>query len=162
MMFVRSLKRVQVAVAISTTLALAAGFLWPGVMGLFLVPVAVIYVVWAVRAALDHRVSIWLSFVSTLMVAVFSGSLGVSMAVSSFRPDGPSDGAIPHVAIEPSGNVVELPADALPRLQQMQAEIGRRDKIQASILLLIGLGGWLVLGMYAFEWRWAFSGKAAE
>jgi hypothetical protein len=64
--------------------------------------------------------------------------------------------------MNPAGNVVPLPPEALPQLQQMQAQIDRRDRVHASMLLLIGLGAWLVVGLYALEWRWAFVRKAAQ
>jgi 4-amino-4-deoxy-L-arabinose transferase-like glycosyltransferase len=162
MMLVRSLKGIQLAVAIATTLALGAGFLWPGAMGLFLVPLALLYVIWAIRAALNHRLSIWLSFASTITIAVFLGAFGVSIAVSTFRAGDPNDKVIPLVAMDAAGNVAELPPEALPRLQQVQAQIDRRDRVHASLLLLIGLGAWLVVGLYALEWRWAFVRKAAS
>lgn len=161
-MLVRSLKGIQLAVAMATTLALGAGLLWPGAMGLFLVPLASLYVIWAIRAALNHRLSIWLSFASTLTVALFLGAFGVSMAVATLGAGDPNDRMMPLVAMNPAGNVVQLPPEALPQLQQMQAQIDRRDRVHASMLLLIGLGAWLVVGLYALEWRWAFVRKAAQ
>lgn len=162
MMLLRCLKGSQLAVAIATTFALGAGLLLPGVMGLFMVPLALLYVIWVIRAALDHRLSIWLSFASTLAVAVLLGASAVSMTVSTFEAGDPRGRAIPLVAMDPAGNVVELPPEALPRLRQVQAQIDRRDRVHMSILLLIGLGAWVVIGLYAFEWRWAFVRKAAQ
>ena len=153
----RSLKGLQLAVAVATTMALGAGLVWPGVMGLFVVPVAVLYVIWAVRAASNHRLSIWLALVSTITVAVFLGALGTSMAVYAFARIDPMDSVAPLVAVDPAGNVVELPLEAVPRLQQLQAQIDRRDRIHASTLLLIGLAAWVVVGLHAVEWRWAFA-----
>ena len=155
----RTLKGIQLAVAIATTLALAAGLLWPGIMGLFLVPLPLFYVIWASRAALNHSVSIWLSFAATIVVAVFVGAFGVSMAVSTFAARQPNGGAIPMVAVDPIGNVVELSPEAMPQLRLIQAQIDRREQIHASVLLAIGLAAWLVLGLYALEWRWAFARK---
>lgn len=158
-MLVRSLKGIQLAVAIATTLALGAGLLLPGVMGLFLVPLGLLYVIWAVRAALDHRLSIWLSFAATTLVAVLLGAFGVSTAVLTLDR---SESATPLVAVDPTGNVVELPPEALPRMRQVQARIDRRDRFHASALILIGLGAWVVVGLHAHEWRWAFVRKAAH
>lgn len=158
---VRCLKRTQLAVAIATTLAFGVGLVYPGVMGLFVVPVTLIYVIWAVRAALNHRLSIWLSLASTIMVAVFLGALGASFALSTFRSL--DERAIPLVAIDPAtGNVIELPPEFLPQLQQGQAHADRRNRIHASILLLIGLGAWLVIGLHAKEWRWALTGQTIQ
>ena len=161
-MLLRCLKGTQLAVAIATNFALGAGLLLPGVMGLFMVPLAVLYVIWVIRAALDHRLSIWLSFASTLAVAVLLGAFAVSMAVSTIEAGDASDRAIPLVAMDPAGNVVQLPPEALPRLRQVQARIDRRDRVHMSILLSIGLGAWVVIGLYAFEWRWAFVRKATR
>lgn len=161
-MLVRSLKGIQLAVAIATTLALGAGLLLPGVMGLFLVPLALFYIVWAFRAALDHSLSIWLSFASTIIVAVLLGAFGVSMAVSAVGARDPIDRVPPLVAMDPAGNIVELSLEALPGLQELQAQIDRRDRVHASLLLVIGLAAWLVLGLYALEWRWAFTRKVPD
>lgn len=154
-MLLLCLKGTQLSVAIATTFVLGAGLLLPGAMALFVVPLALLYVIWAIRAAFDKRLSIWLSFVSTLAVAVLLGALAVPLAVSRYEGGGPNN-AIPLVAMDPTGNVVQLPPEALPRLREMQAQIDRRGRIHASILLSIGVAAWLVIGMYAFEWRWAF------
>ena len=161
-MLLRSLKGIQLAVAVAITLALGAGLLWPGVMGLLLVPLALLYVIWAIRAALNHRFSIWLSFISTMVVAVFLGAFGVWTAVSTLGASGPIERAVPLVAMDPAGNVVELSPEALPRLQQIQAQINRRARVHALILLVIGLAAWLVVGLYALEWRWAFIRRIAQ
>lgn len=153
----RSLKGVQLAVAIATTVAIGVGLVWPGVMGLFFVPVASLYVIWAVRATLNHRLSIWLSLASTITVAVFVGALGASMAVSAFASVDPNDRVIPLVVTDAAGNVVELPPEAAPRLQQLQAQIDWRNRLHASTLMLIGLAAWVVVGLHAVEWRWAFA-----
>lgn len=159
-MTVRILKGVQLAVAIATALALGAGLLWPGVMGLFLVPVPLLYVIWAIRAAFNHRLSIWLSFASTVAVAVFIGAFSFSVGNSAFGDRDTSHRVVPLVVTDPAGNVVELPPEALPQLQQMQAQIDRRHRVHAAILILIGMSAWLVVGLYALEWRWAFVRKA--
>ncbi len=159
-MLLRSLKGLQLTVAVATTVALGAGLLWPGVMGLFLVPLALLYVIWAIRAALNHSLSIWLSFISTMVVAVFLGAFGVSMAVSTFGARAPIDRVVPLVAMDPAGNVVELSPEALPRL--LQAQINRRSRVHALILLAIGLVAWLAVGLYALEWRWAFTRRVAQ
>lgn len=156
-MVVRSLKRIQLAVAIATTVASLTGLLLPGVMSLLLAPLALLYVIWAARATLNHRFSIWLSFASTIVVAVLVGALGVSMTASTFGTRVPSERVIAPVAVNPAGNVVEVPPEALARLEQMQARIDRRERAQALALLTIGLAAGLVVALYALEWRWAFT-----
>jgi len=131
-------------------------------MGLFLVPLALVYVVWAFRAALNHSLSIWLSFASTIIVAVFLGAFGVSMTVSTFGAKDPIDSVLPLIAMDAAGNIVELSPEALPRLREIQVQLDRRDRVHASLLLVISLAAWLVLGLYALEWRWAFTHKVAQ
>jgi hypothetical protein len=131
-------------------------------MGLFLVPLALLYVVWAFRAAFDHSLSIWLSFASTITIAVALGAVGASMSVSTFGARVPIDRMLPPVAMDPAGNIVELPPEALPRLQEIQAQIDRRNRLHASLLLAIGLAAWLVVSLYALAWRWAFTRKVAR
>ncbi|MDT8398601.1 MAG: hypothetical protein RQ899_08310, partial [Pseudomonadales bacterium] len=121
-----------------------------------------LYVIWAIRAALGHRFSIWLSFASTLAVAVLLGAFAISMALLTFGAGDLNDGTIPLVAMDPRGKVVQLPLEALPQLQQTQARIDLRDRIHTSLLLLIDLGAWLVIGLYASEWRWAFGRKGTR
>jgi hypothetical protein len=129
-------------------------------MGIFLLPAGLLYVIWAARAALNRPLLIWLALVSTLIIAVFLGAFGLSKAVSSFGAGDPNGRPTPLVAIDPTGTVVELPTEALPRLQRIQSQIDKRDRIHATILVLIGTGAWVVVGLYALEWRWAFSRKS--
>lgn len=153
-MRVGTLKTLQLAVAIATTLALAAGLLWPGAMGLFLVPVGLLYVIWAARAALNRPLSIWLAFISTLTVAIFLGAFSVSLALYAFRGHDANDGPPPAAFVDSNGNLVQVP------LQGAQPQVDRRERIQAGILLLIGAGAWVVIALHALEWRWAFLRKA--
>ena len=162
MKLVRCLKGIQLTVAIATMLALGAGLVWPGAMGLFIMPLGLLYVIWAIRAALDYRLSIWLSFVSTIAVAILLGAFVVSRALSTFEAGDLNGRAVPLVTTDPAGNVVQLPPQALPQFQQIQAQVNRRDRIHISLLLLIDLGAWLVIGLYAFEWRWAFAQKLSR
>lgn len=152
-MRIRTLKTLQLAVAIATTTALAAGLLWPGAMGLLLVPVGLLYVIWATRAAFDRPFSIWLAFVSTLTVALFLGAFSVSVAMYAFRADAANDGS-PAVAFDSTGSIVQAP------LQGPQPQIDRRERIHAGILLLIGASAWAVIALHGLEWRWAFLRKA--
>jgi len=161
-MFVRSLKGIQLAVAIATIVASLAGLLLPGVMSLLLAPLALLYVIWAARATLNHRFSIWLSFASTIVVAVLVGALGVSMTTSTFSARVPGERMIGPVAVDPAGKVVELPPEVLPRLEQMQARIDRRERVHALALLTIGVAAWLVVALYALEWRWAFTRRVSS
>jgi hypothetical protein len=46
-------------------------------------------------------------------------------------------------------------------MREVQAQLNRRNRIHASILLVIGAGAWLVVGMYALAWRWAFARNRA-
>jgi len=161
-MLLRSLKGLQLAVAIATIVASLTGLLLPGVMSLFLVPLALLYMIWAARATRNHRFSIWLSFASTIVVAVLVGALSVSMTTSTFSPRAPSERVIAPVAVDPVGNVVELPPEVVPKLEQMQARIDRRERVHALALLTIGLAAWLVVALHALEWRWAFTRRVSQ
>lgn len=160
----RCLKGMQLAVAVATMLALGAGLLWPGAMGFFIMPFGLLYVIWAIRAAFDKRFSIWLAFTSSLVVAVFLGTFVVAMAFSTFKAGYISGGELPLVTTDPTGNVVQvqLSPEAFSKLQQVQAQVNRRDQIHALLLLLIDLGAWIVIVLYAFQWRWAFARNTSK
>jgi predicted PurR-regulated permease PerM len=161
-MRLRILKGIQLMVAIAITLATGAGWLWPGVMALFVMPAFLLYVIWTVRAAFNHRLSVWLALLSTTVVAVLLGALGVSMVTNTFRSGDPRASQIPLVALSPQGVVVRLPPEALPELRRIQAEIDRRERLHASVLLLIGIGAWVVMGLHVMEWQWACGRRSQE
>ena len=155
----RYLKSVQLVVAIATTLLLGAGLVPPDpVISLFLVPFGALYGVWAVRSLYDRRWSIWLAFVSTIMVALVMGALGGLMTHSALS----SHPYHPAVALDATGAVVELPPGALQVLEHSQAQSDRRERAHAAILLFVAAGACAVLVLYAFEWRWAFMRKHAK
>ncbi len=135
-MLLRTLKELQIAVAIATTLALGAGLLWPGAMGLMLTPLGLVYVFWAARAALDRPLSIRLAFASTLIVAVFLGAFATLVAAAAFDTGG---------------------AESVPRFPEAQAEAQREERFQAGVLLLIGAAAWVVVGLHGAAREWAFS-----
>jgi hypothetical protein len=155
-MFLRILKGTQLAVAVATTAASLTGLLLPGVMSLLFAPLALLYVILAVRAARDHRFSIWLSLAVTILVAVLVGALGASMTNATFGARFPSEGAAAPLAVDAAGNIAALPAGASPVLAELQARIERRERLHALTLLAIGFAAWVVVALYALEWRWAF------
>lgn len=161
-MLLRILKGIQLVVAIAITLATGAGWILPGVMALFVMPVLLLYLIWTVRAAFNHRLSIWLALLSTTSVAVLLGAMGVSMLNNTVLAGDPRARQIPLVALGPQGVVVRLSPEALPELRRIQAEIDRRERLHASVLLLIGMGAWVVVGLHVMEWRWAFGRRAQE
>jgi hypothetical protein len=160
-MFLRSLKRLQLAVAIATTAASLTGQLLPGVMSFLLAPLALLYVIWAARSARDHRFSIWLALASTVLVAVLVGALGASMTSATFGAGPFSERAIAPVVVDQAG-IVEPSLQALPGFDQIQAQIDRRERVHALTLLAIGLAAWLATGLHVLEWRWALTGRVSR
>jgi hypothetical protein len=65
----------QIALAIFLTCYLA--LLLPGVVGTYGVPLGCLYIAWAFRASSDHRLSAWLAFLFTLIIAVMGGPAAV-------------------------------------------------------------------------------------
>ena len=160
-MFLRSLKWLQLAVAIAMTAASVTGLLLPGVMSLLLAPFTLLYVVWAARSVRDHRVSIWLALASTVAVAILVGALGASMTKSTFGARPFSDRIVAPVIVDPAGGMTEPRLEVVPRFEQIQAQIERRERLHALVLLALGLTAWLVVGLYVVEWRWAFTGRVS-
>ena len=88
--------------------------------------------------------------------------MGVSMVTNTILAGDPRARQIPLVALSPQGVVVRLPPEALPELRRIQAEIDRRERLHASVLLLIGMGAWVVVVLHVMEWRWASGRRAQE
>lgn len=151
------LKITQIVVAISTTIAIGAGLVWPGMMVVFVVPVLLVYVVWTIRAAWDHRLSILLSLMGTTLVAVFIGGLGLATMLWTFgsRHTTPTDAPIPLVNSTGEIVLVEPTAERLTQVAQAQMQVDQRARIEGVVLSVIGLGAWFVIGMYSVERKWA-------
>lgn len=155
---IRILKGAQVLVAIATTLAVGAGFLWPGAMALFVLPIVLLYVIWAVRAAFDRRLSVWLSFATTLAVALFIGTIAFWSVLDLSADREEFSSADTPVAVDAAGSMVELSAEVLPEWRQAQARIYEKNRlyrrVHAGMFTLISLAAWVVVILSVLEWRW--------
>jgi hypothetical protein len=158
---VRILKGTQVLVAIATTLTVGAGLLWPGAMAGFVLPIFLLYFMCAIRAAFDHRLSIWFSFAMTFAIALFIGTLAfwrtfdISMHRQGF------DGASTSIAVDAGGGIIELSNEALPEVRDAQARIDQQNRFHTGIFSLISLAAWLVVILSLIEWRW-LSGRTLK
>lgn len=152
------LKGTQVLLAVAMAAMVGAGLLWPGVMALFALPVFLLYVIWAIRAAYDHRLSIWLCFVMTLAVAVIFGTITFRGILDLSADRGEPGNVNAQLAVDAAGRVVALSADMPPGARKTKMRADHHDRAYrrayVGIVTLISVAGWLVVILAVLEWRW--------
>lgn len=144
--------------AVAMAVMVGAGLVWPGVMALFLLPVFLLYVFWAIRAAYNHRLSIWLSFVVTLAVAVLFGTIAFQGILHLSADRDEPGGVNTQLAADATGRVVALSADVTPGVRQARLRADQQKRFyrraHVGIVTLVSLAGWLVVILSVLEWRW--------
>lgn len=151
---VKRLKWTQLVVAIATTML--SGLVWPGVMVVIPVAIGVFYIVSAAGAFRDWKPLMWSACLLSLGVAGLSTTAVVANDFAVFRAESEM-GDLPMVALPPDGGLIELdsiPENSRAEMRRDYASVVRRQRVIATLLLLVSIGSCAVVLMHGYAWKW--------